>query len=338
MTDNTTIRRISAFLFAAMLAASAPWSAAWAQTKHYRFGYDQPRTTGFGVAGDMFDAKLRALSHGAMAIDQFPSAQLGQEPQLLQLLKSGDLDFAITSTANSATISPEAGVLSLHFLFRSDDQLQHALADPKLIEAVKRMYAETVVGTHALALATLGLRSMYGSKEVHDLADLAGVKVRVQATATEDTLFAAYGAQTVHMPFGSVYTSLQTGVMQLAENGINVYLENKHYEVGPILSLTRHEANNSILWISDRLWTSLSDEQKGWVQQAADEVGRNQPAKALALDRESVAKLRRIGVKVIDNVDTSGMVRVAGPIEDEIAAKLGPHAVEILKICRALPE
>jgi tripartite ATP-independent transporter DctP family solute receptor len=332
-------RHIARFLLGAICAfgAATPWHAARAQTKHYRFGYDQPHSTGFGIAGDMFDAKLRELSHGTMAIDQFPNAQLGQEPQLLQLLKSGDIDFAITSSANSATISPEAGVLSLHYLFHSDDHLKRALADPTLIAATRRMYEDTVKGVHALALATLGLRNMYGSKEIHSVADLAGVKVRVQATATEDTLFAAYGAQTVHMPFGSVYTSLQTGVMQIAENGINVYLENKHYEVGPILSLTRHEANNSIVWISDKLWSSLSDEQKGWVQAAADEVGHNQPAKALQLDLDSVAKLRRLGVKVIDNVDTSGMVRIALPIEDDIAAKLGPHAVEILKICRAIP-
>ena len=335
MAATITRRRVLPLALATPLVLSG---VARAQAKRYRFGYDQPHATGFGLAGDMFDAKLRALSHGAMAIDQFPNAQLGQEPQMLQLLKSGDLDFAITSTANSATISPQAGVLSLHFLFRSDDQLQHALADPALIAAVRRMYDETVTGVHALALATLGLRSMYGSKAVQSVSDLKGVKVRVQATATEDTLFAAYGAQTVHMPFGSVYTSLQTGVMQLAENGINVYLENKHYEVGPILSLTRHEANNSIVWVSDRLWSSLSDEQKGWVQAAADEVGHNQPARALALDRDSIAKLRKIGVKIIDNPDTSGMIAVASPIEDDIAAKLGPHAVEILKICRALPQ
>ena len=69
---------------------------------------------------------------------------------------------------------------------------------------------ETVQGAHVLALITLGLRSMYGKKEIHRLEDIKGLKIRVQATATEDATFAAYGAQTVHMPFGSVYTSLQT--------------------------------------------------------------------------------------------------------------------------------
>ena len=96
-----------------------------------------------------------------------------------------------------------------------------------------------------LALITLGLRNMYSKKEVRSVDDMKGLKVRVQATATEDTMFPAYGAQTVHMPFGNVYTSLQTGVVDVAENGINVYLVNKHYEVAPVLSMTEHEANNN---------------------------------------------------------------------------------------------
>ena len=65
-------------------------------------------------------------------------------------------------------------------------------------------------------------------------------------------MFPAYGAQTVHMPFGSVYTSLQTGVVDMAENGVNVYDSNKHYEVAPIMSMTEHEANNNVIWVSDK--------------------------------------------------------------------------------------
>ena len=89
------------------------------------------------------------------------------------------------------------------------------------------------------------MRNMYSKKEIEKVDDIKGLKVRVQATATEDPMFPAYGAQTVHMPFGSVYTSLQTGVVDVAENGVNVYLANKHYEVAPVLSMTEHEANNS---------------------------------------------------------------------------------------------
>ena len=127
------------------------------------------------------------------------------------------------------------------------------------------MIDDTVQGIHVIGLGTQGFRHLYGKKEVHKVEDLKGYKVRVQATATEDTMFAAYGAQTVHMPFGSVYTSLQTGVMDFGENAVNVYLINKHYEVAPVLSMTEHEANNAILWISDKLWQSLNADQKKWV-------------------------------------------------------------------------
>src|ERR1700681_3369237 len=302
-----SVIRISSLLRGILLGAAVaaiPFGAN-AQEKHYRFAYDQPNTTGYGVAADIFSAKLKELSKGTMLIDQFPGAQLGQEPQVLQLLKSGDIDFAITSSANTATVSPQAGVFSLHFLFRSEDHLKKAIADPKVAQAVRDMIDETVQGAHVIGLATLGLRNLYGKKEIHRIEDLKGLKVRVQATATEDTMFPAYGAQTVHMPFGSVYTSLQTGVVDFAENGVNVYLVNKHYEVAPVLSITEHEANNSVIWISDKLWASLTADQKSWVRGAADEVNRLEPDQALALEIQSAEKLKSIGVKVVTDVDKS---------------------------------
>jgi tripartite ATP-independent transporter DctP family solute receptor len=311
-------------------------SNANAQEKHYRFAYDQPTTTGYGVVGDIFANKMKELSKGQFLVDQYPGAQLGQEPQVLQLLKSGDIDFAISSSANAATVSPQAGVMSLHFLFRSEDHLTKALADPRVSEAVKAMIEETVQGSHVIALATLGLRSMYSKKEIHKVEDIKGLKVRVQATPTEDAIFPAYGAQVVHMPFGSVYTSLQTGVVDVAENGINVYLVNKHYEVAPVLSLTEHEANNSLVWISDKLWQSLTAEQKQWVQTAAAEVNKNQPAKAFELEHQSIGKLQAIGVKIVTDVDKSGFVGIATPYLDKFSAELGPHAVKIEKLISSI--
>ena len=268
------------------------------QTRHFSFAYDQPHSTGYGVAADLFNSKLMEMSHGSMAIDQFPGAQLGQEPQMLQKIRTGDIDFMISSTANAATVAPESGVLSIHYLFRSEDQLIKAIGDPRLIAAVREMFDATVKDGHVLALATLGLRDLYGKRPVTSVGDLKGFKVRVQATPTEDTLFPAYGAQTVHMPFGSVYTSLQTGVVDFAENGVNVYDSNKHYEVAPVLSMTEHEANNSVIWVSDKLWASLTDEQKGWVQAAAAEVGAKQPAagdRARAQVARQAAEARRQG-------------------------------------------
>ena len=210
------VTRRAAFA-AAVICGVLAASGVSAQEKHYKFAYDQPKTTAYGIAGDIFAAKLKELSKGQMIIDQYPGGQLGQEPQALQLLRSGDIDFSITSSANTATLSPQAGVMSLHFLFKSEDHLARAIADPRLSEAVHAMIAETVTGARMIGLATSGLRSMYAKKEIKTVDDVKGLKVRVQATATEDAIFPAYGAQTVHMPFGSVYTSIQTGVVDAAD-------------------------------------------------------------------------------------------------------------------------
>jgi TRAP-type transport system periplasmic protein len=328
------LRSVLGAVVAALVMTAA--GAGAQEAKHYRFAYDQPKSTGYGIVGDIFSDKLKALSKGSMLIDQYPGAQLGQEPQVLQLVKSGDVEFCISSSANAATLSPQAGVMSMHFLFRSEAHLIKAIADPEVAKAMKAMIADTVQGARVIALSTLGLRSMYSKREIKKIDDMKGLKVRVQATPTEDTMFPAYGAQIVHMPFGSVYTSLQTGVIDVAENGVNVYLANKHYEVAPVLSMTEHEANNNLIWVSDKLWTSLSPEQQGWVQAAADEVNRSQPAKAIELEHQSQDKLKAIGVKVVTDVDKAGFVAVADPYLDKLAKDLGPHAEKVKDLIRAI--
>jgi tripartite ATP-independent transporter DctP family solute receptor len=324
---------LAAIAAAAVMLAT---SAGAQEAKRYRFAYDQPRNTGYSVAGDLFADKLKELSKGTMLIDQYPGAQLGQEPQLLQLVKAGDIDFAIISSANTATISPQAGVMSLHFLFRDENHVIKGLADPKVFEALKTMIDETTQGLHVIATGSQGVRHMYSKKEIHNVGDIKGLKIRVQATATEDLMFPAYGAQTVHMPFGSVYTSLQTGVMDVAENSINVYLVNKHYEVAPVLNLTEHEANNALVFISDKLWQSLSAEQKQWVLRAGDEVSQKEPGKAFELERSAATKLKSIGVKIVTDIDKKSFTTIADPYLDKLAKDLGPHAEKIKNLIRAV--
>lgn len=333
--SGATITRRGLGGLAAGLLAATPRRAA-AAPRMLTFGYDQPHSTGYGFAGDTFDATLRKASGGKMGINQYPGAQLGQEPVMLQKLRSGDIDFIITSTANASTVAPQAGVFSLHYLFRDEGHLVRVIADPGVNAAFQAMIADSVQGAHMLGLLTLGLRDLYGKKPIMKVEDIKGQKVRVQATKTEDAHFAAYGAQTVHMPFGEVYTSLQTGVVNFAENGVNIYLSNKHYEVAPVLSMTQHEANNNMMWVSDKAWQSFSPEEQGWVKQAAAAVSKLEPPHAMKLEHDSAAKLKKLGVQVVEKVDKSGFIAAATPIQDKLAAELGPHAVKILGLVRGV--
>ncbi len=308
--------RIAAPVCAALMLC-AP-TALQAQSRQFSFAYDQPKSSGYGAGAELFNKKLMELSKGTLSINQYPGAQLGTEAQTLQKVQTGDIDFVLLSTANASTAQPESGVFSIHFIFRDEAHAIKVLADPKVIPAMKELYAAKMKGAHLLGLGCQGLRHMYGKKPVEKVADLKGIKMRVQATVTEDETFPAYGAQVVHMPFGEVYTSLQTGVVDMAENGINNYLINKHYEPAPVLSLTEHEANNAALFVSEKVWSSLSDEQKKWVQ------------------AEALAKLEKIGVKVVKNVDKSGFMAISQPIQDKLAKDLGPHSVQVLELVRAV--
>jgi tripartite ATP-independent transporter DctP family solute receptor len=328
------IGRWSLAAILAMAAIGALTFGAAAQNRQFSFAYDQPKGSGYDAGADMFSNKLMELSKGTLSINKYPGAQLGTEAQTMQKVQTGDIDFVFLSTANASTAQPESGVFSIHFIFNGENHAMKVLGDPKVIAAMRDLYAAKITGAHMIGLGSQGLRHIYGKKPVQKVADLSGIKMRVQATVTEDATFPAYGAQVVHMAFGEVYTALQTGVVDMAENGINNYLINKHYEPAPVLSLTEHEANNAALFISDKAWSSLTDEQKKSVLAAADEVSRNEPKIAFDLEHQALGKLEKIGVKVVKDVDKSGFMQISKPIQDKLAQDLGPNAVKVLAMVR----
>src|SRR5436189_5558883 len=131
------INRRSVLAVLAITAASLALPTDASAQRKFTFGYDQPKTTAYGIAGDIFDAKLKELSGGKLSIDQFPGAQLGQEPVMLQKLRTGDIDFIITSTANASTVAPQAGVFSLHYIFRDEEHLKKVIGSPQVVGAFR---------------------------------------------------------------------------------------------------------------------------------------------------------------------------------------------------------
>src|SRR4029079_10628083 len=166
MHTRTVIRRT--ILRGLVAAAAAGWiGGAVAQNRSFSFAYDQPPPTAYGIAANIFDAKLKELSGGKMSINQFPNAQLGQEPQMLQKMRARDIALGINSTANASTLAPQAGVFSLHFIFRDQNHLAKVLADPAVSAAFRDMIKQSVQGAQVLGLMTMGLRNMYSKKEIH---------------------------------------------------------------------------------------------------------------------------------------------------------------------------
>lgn len=307
-----------------------------AEVRTFTFGYDQPINTVYGYTGTEFAGRLATLSQGTMKVNQYPGASLGSETEMAQKVRSGDMDFCINSTANAAAVSPQSGVFSLEFLYGDPQVCIKSVLDPKINEIFKKMIKETVQGASSLGLMTWGLRHMYSKEPITSVADIKGKKFRVQATKTEDAFMLAYGAVPVHMPFGQVYTSLQTGVVQIAENGVNVYAANKHYEVAPVLSLTGHEANNYNILVADKTWNTLNKDQQKWVTQAFDYVQVRAPYQSLKDDQAALGRLRKLGIKIVEKVDKSGFKALATPVITEQVKSLGPYAQQLYDRVRQL--
>ncbi len=321
-------------------AVAAPWvvrkAHAAGSARSFTYGYDEPHETGYGYMADTFDHKLQELSGGTFKIRQFPDAALGQEPEMAQKVRTGDIDFASITSANTATVVPQSGVFSLHYIFRDDAHLERCLNDPGINATFKKMIAENTTGARSLGLSTLALRNMYSKFPISNVRDIRGKKFRVQATKTEDAFITTYHAIPVHMPFGQVYTSLQTGLVDIAENGNDIYLKNKHYEVAPVLSKTEHEAANFHLWVSDKVWNSLTDEQRQWVQGAADYARPLATRKSLEYAAEAVSALKGLGVTFHEQVDKNSFETLAAPLQMKVAEDLGKYAVQLLTMVRKL--
>ncbi|MQA85463.1 MAG: C4-dicarboxylate ABC transporter substrate-binding protein [Streptosporangiales bacterium] len=302
--------------------------------RRLRFAYEGPPETAQGIAANLFKKKLESSSGGDLELALYPGAQLGGEPELLQKIRAGDIDFIISSTANAAQIAPQSGVFSLHYLFKNKDDAKNVVTDEAVNQAYRAMATKSVDGAQPLTLFTLPLRNFYARFEVPDVQAIKGKKVRVQATRTEDVTFKTYGAQTVHMSFTELYTALQTGVVDLAENAVTYYGLNKHYEVGPTMSFSEHEGNVQVLWISEQAWQELSGQERDWVTAAADEVRAKQPSAAFELEAELKKKYAGMGVKFVEDVDKESFAKLSVPLQDRLAKELGSEAEKILRLVR----
>lgn len=304
--------------------------------RELKFAFEGAETTAQGLAADIFQEALEEASGGQMTITQAPNGQLGSEPELLEQVRGKDLDLAITSTANAAQVAAPSAALSLHYVMADSQESAQVFSSDSMTEAYQNMAEEHVTGAQPLTLFMLPVRNLYSDTEIRSPEDLQNMTVRVQPTSTEAALFKAYGAQPIQMAFPELYSSLQTGVVDAAENAITYYTLNNHHEVAPVMSMTGHATNGQALWVSDSTWESLSDEEQEFVTAAAEEVRHEQPARAVELEEEIRAEYEEKGILFVDDVDVESFQEIAVPLQDELAEDIGPEAITLLEEVRSI--
>ena len=218
---------------------------------------------------------IEERTDGRIGVEVFHSAQLGEEKDTIEQTRFGVIDLNRISMAPFNGLIPETAIMSLPYLFRDVDHL-HAVLDSEIGQEVLDTFeAHDLV---ALAFYDPGARSFYNRvKPITSIDDLKGMKFRVIQSDVFVDMVAALGANATPMPYGEVYSAIETGVIDGAENNFPSYESSGHYEVAKYYTLDEHMMVPEVLVMSKAAWDKLTPEDQEIVRQAAKELGAVQP-------------------------------------------------------------
>jgi tripartite ATP-independent transporter DctP family solute receptor len=222
---------------------------------------DYPTTLG----DKKFAELVKQRTDGRIQIDVFPAAQLGDEKSVIEQVQLGAIEFTRISSGPLAEFNKAFGVFSLPYIFDNDDHMWKFLNGPgaKLLDDLDSSKMK------GLAYYTSGSRNFYAKKPLKTLADLKGMKIRVQQNKINIDLISALGASATPMAYGEVYSGLQTGIIDAAENNIPSYASAKHFETAKNFIEDGHQRVPEVLMMSLQAFNKVSDDDKKIIKQAA---------------------------------------------------------------------
>ena len=270
--------------------------------------------------------KLKQLSGGKDTIKVFPNGALGGEKETIEQAKIGALQMVRVNVGAMNNVCPETIVPTMPFLFRSVEHMHKVLDGPVGEEILKSCEKQGFVG---LAFYDSGARSMFTAKKpVMGIADMKGLKVRVQQSDLWVAMLEAMGANATPMPMGEVYTGLKTGLIDAAENNYPTYESARAFEVAKYFTRTEHSMAPEILLFSKRGWDRLSPQQQGWVRQAAKESVPYMRAKWVEREQRALATAKAGGAQFID-VDKKPFQDAMKPVYDKFITDA--HLKDLIK-------
>lgn len=241
--------------------------------------------------------ELEKRSGGKMTLEIYPNQQLGTERQCLELLQIGSLDMTKVSSGTMENFAPKMKVLGLPFLFRdrahSFKVLDGEIGKKLLVDGEKYWLK-------GLGYYDAGSRSFYTKdKPVNTPKDLEGLKIRVMESVTAMEMVSSLGGSPTPISWGELYTSLQQGVVDGAENNPPSFYLSRHYEVCKFYSLDEHTVLPDVLIAGTNLWERLSAQERIWLQEAATESVKEQRKLWAISEAEALREVEKAGVTII---------------------------------------
>jgi tripartite ATP-independent transporter DctP family solute receptor len=258
---------------------------------------------------------VKERSNGRIEIEVFHSAQLGQEKDTIEQTQFGVIDMNRVSLGPFNNIIEETQVPSLPYIFRSVDHM-HKVMDGEIGQEILDAFsAHDLVG---LVFYDAGSRSFYNrQKPVESMADLSGMKFRVMQSDLFVDMVNALGANATPMPYGEVYSSIQTGVIDGAENNWPSFESSGHFEVAGYYTLDEHLIVPEVLVMSKKSWDKLSAEDQALIRQAAKDSVPHMRKLWAEREAASEAKVREAGVKIVNDIDKTPFIEAMKPVYEK---------------------
>jgi tripartite ATP-independent transporter DctP family solute receptor len=254
---------------AAATAVVLSLASAQAQTISAKYAGIQPIDHPSTYSEKYFAEEVGVLTKGTLKVEAYANTQLGDAVANVQSIRNGTIGFATVSTANLNQVIPALDVYSLPFLFKNEAHFWWFLAQPQAADVVKPLEDK---GIKVLAYLDSGSRNFFTQKAVRTPDDLKGQKIRVMASPVMVNTMKAMGATGVPVAWAELYTALQTGVVDGAENNHPSVVAKKFYEVSKFYTLDEHMRIPDVLIMSMKLWNQLNDEQKKAVTEAGQRM------------------------------------------------------------------
>jgi tripartite ATP-independent transporter DctP family solute receptor len=276
--------------------------------------------------------QVDSLSGGQMRVEIYPSEQLGTERQCLELLQIGSLDMAKVSSAVLEGFSHDYRVFGLPYVFR-DDEHRFDVLEGEIGREI--LLSGRDVWLRGLTYYDAGSRSFYTAETpVRSPEDLEGLKIRVQQSPVAIQMVQALGAQATPISFGELYTALQQGVVDGAENNPPSLHSTRHYELVDYYSLDQHTAPPDVLLVSTHTWERLSEQEREWLQAAADRSLQRQKQLWAAAEKEAMKVVKEAGVEIV-RPDKSAFVEAVQPLYEQYEENQ-PRVYELFQRIRSL--
>jgi len=244
-----------------------------------------------------FQKALNRNSKGALKVKIFPDAQLGSEREVLELLQIGSVAATKVSAATLSNFVPEYHLLGIPYLFR-DKQHQFDVLEGAIGKSILEKGSKFWL--RGLCYYDAGSRSFYTSeKAIRTPDDLKGLKIRVMNNQMAINMVNSMGGSATPLSYSELYTAIQQGVVDGAENNPPSFVSSNHYEISKYYTLDQHSSVPDVLLIGTKYWNKLSEEEKIWVQDAADESAQAQKKFWNESVNESMAIAKEAGVEII---------------------------------------